>query len=90
MGDSSELAQAAVPEPIFFGKPVFTLFANTPFTEQIRVNFDPSLWKTQISDGGDLSTPLLIIYAIYMFYSYLDINQANYELFWTYKEKFHD
>jgi hypothetical protein len=43
MNDSSELAQAAVPEPIFFGKPVSTLFANIPFIEQVRVNFDPSL-----------------------------------------------
>jgi hypothetical protein len=43
MGDLSELAQAAVPELIFFGKPVFTLFANTPSTEQVRVDFDPSL-----------------------------------------------
>jgi hypothetical protein len=43
MGDSSELAQAAVPEPILFGKPVSTFFANTPFMKQVRVNFDPSL-----------------------------------------------
>jgi hypothetical protein len=43
MNDLSELAQAAVSEPIFFGKPVSTLFANTPFTEQVRVDFDPSL-----------------------------------------------
>jgi hypothetical protein len=90
MGDSSELAQAAIPELIFFGKPVSTLFANTPFTEQVRVNFDPSLWKTQIPEGGDSSTLLLTTYAIYMFYGYLDMNQADYELFWTYKEKFHD
>jgi hypothetical protein len=81
MDDSSELAQAAIPEPIFFGKPVSTLFANTPFTEQIRVDFDPSLWKTQIPESEDPSTPLLTTYAIYMFYGYLDINQANYELF---------
>jgi hypothetical protein len=46
MGDSSELAQTAVPEPILLGKPVSTLFANTPFTEQVRVDFDPSLWRT--------------------------------------------
>jgi hypothetical protein len=46
MGDSSELAQAAVPEPILFGKPVSTLFANILFTEQVRVDFDPSLWRT--------------------------------------------
>jgi hypothetical protein len=76
-----ELTQAAVPEFIFFGKPVFTLFANIPFTKQVRMDFDPSLWKTQIPEGGDPSTPLLIIYAIYMFYGYLDINQANHELF---------
>jgi hypothetical protein len=43
MGDLLELAQAAVPKPIFFGKPVSTLFANTAFMEQVRVNFDPSL-----------------------------------------------
>jgi hypothetical protein len=43
MDDLSELAQAAVPEPILFGKPVSTLFANTPFTEQIRVDFDSNL-----------------------------------------------
>jgi hypothetical protein len=90
MSDSSELAQAAVPEPIFFGKPVSTLFANTPFTEQVRVDFDPSLWRTQIPKGGDPSTPLLIIYAIYIFYGYLDMNQADHELFWTYREKFYD
>jgi hypothetical protein len=76
-------------ELILLGKPVFTLFANTPFTEQIRVDFDPSLWKTQIPKGGDPSTFLLTIYAIYMFYGYLDMNQANHELFWIYKEKFH-
>jgi hypothetical protein len=81
MGGSSELAQAAVPEFILLGKPVFTLFANIPFTEQIRVDFDCSLWKTQIPEGGDPNIPLLTIYAIYMFYGYLDINQANYELF---------
>jgi hypothetical protein len=90
MGDLSELAQAAVSELIFFGKPVFTLFANTPFTEQVRVDFDPSLWRTQIPEGGDPSTPLLTTYAIYMFYGYLDMNQADHELFWTYKKKFHD
>jgi hypothetical protein len=43
MNGSSELAQAAVSELIFLGKPVSTLFANTPFTKQVRVNFDPSL-----------------------------------------------
>jgi hypothetical protein len=43
MDDLSELAQAAVPGFILLGKPVFTLFANTPFTEQVRVDFDPSL-----------------------------------------------
>jgi hypothetical protein len=43
MGDLSELAQAAVLELILLGKLVSTLFANTPFTEQIRVNFNPSL-----------------------------------------------
>jgi hypothetical protein len=43
MDDSSELAQAAVSESIFFGKPVSMLFANTPFTEQVRVDFDPNL-----------------------------------------------
>jgi hypothetical protein len=90
MNDLSELAQAAIPEPILLGKPVSILFANTPFTEQIRVNFDPNLWKTQIPEGGDSSTPLLTTYAIYIFYSYLDINQANHELFWTYKKEFHD
>jgi hypothetical protein len=90
MGDLSELAQAAVPELILLGKPVFTLFANISFTEQVRVDFDPSLWRTQIPEGGDLSTPLLTIYAIYIFYGYLDINQADYELFWIYKKKFHD
>jgi hypothetical protein len=81
MGDLSELAQAAVPELIFLGKPIFTLFANIPFTEQVRVNFDPSLWRTQISEGGNPSISLLTTYAIYMFYSYLDMNQADYELF---------
>jgi hypothetical protein len=90
MGDSSELAQTAVLELIFLGKPVSTLFANTPFTKQIRVDFDPSLWRTQIPEGGDPSIFLLTIYAIYMFYGYLDMNQADYELFWTYKEEFHD
>jgi hypothetical protein len=90
MGDSSELAQAAVLEPILLSKPVSTLFSNTPFMEQIRVDFDPSLWRTQIPEGGDPSTFLLIIYAIYMFYNYLDMNQADYELFWTYKKEFHD
>jgi hypothetical protein len=90
MGDSSELAQAAVPEPMFFGKPVSTLFANTPFTEQVRVDFDPSLWRTQIPEGEDPSTFLLTTYAIYMFYSYLNMKQANHELFWTYKEEFYD
>jgi hypothetical protein len=43
MGDLSELAQAAVPELILLGKPVFTLFANIPFTKQVRVDFDSSL-----------------------------------------------
>jgi hypothetical protein len=90
MDDSSELAQAAVPEPILFGKPVSTLFANIPFTEQVRVDFDPSLWRTQIPEGGDPSTSLLTTYAIYMFYGYLDINQADYELFWTYRKEFYD
>jgi hypothetical protein len=90
MGNLSELAQAAVSEPIFFGKPVSTLFANTPFMEQIRVDFDPSLWKTQIPEGGDPSTFLLTTYAIYMFYDYLDMNQADHELFWTYRKKFYD
>jgi hypothetical protein len=97
MGDSSELAQAAISELILLGKPVFTLFANTPFTEQVRVNFDPSLWRTQIPEGrtqipegGDSSTFLLTTYAIYMFYGYLDMNQADHELFWTYRKKFHD
>jgi hypothetical protein len=42
MGDSLELAQTAVSKLIFFGKPVFTLFANILFTEQVRVDFDPS------------------------------------------------
>jgi hypothetical protein len=74
MGDSSELAQAAVSEPIFLGKSVSTLFANISFTEQVRVDFDSSLWRTQIPEGGDPSTPLLITYAIYMFYGYLDMN----------------
>jgi hypothetical protein len=74
MGDSSELAQAAVPEPIFLGKPVSTLFANTPFTEQVRVDFDPSLWRIQIPEGGDPSIPLLTTYAIYIFYGYLNMN----------------
>jgi hypothetical protein len=90
MGDSSELAQAAISEPIFFGKPVFTLFANISFMEQVRVDFDPSLWRTQIPEGGDSSTPLLIIYAIYIFYGYLNMNKADSELFWIYKKKFHD
>jgi hypothetical protein len=84
MDDLSELTQAAVPEPILLGKPVFTLFANIPFTEQVRVDFDSSLWRIQIPEGGDPSIPLLTTYAIYMFYSYLDMNQADYELFWTY------
>jgi hypothetical protein len=74
MGDSLELAQAAVLKLIFFGKPVSTLFANIPFTEQVRVNFDPSLWRTQIPKGGDSSTFLLTTYAIYMCYGYLDMN----------------
>jgi hypothetical protein len=43
MGNSSELAQIAIPELIFLGKPVLTLFANTPFMEQVRVDFDSSL-----------------------------------------------
>jgi hypothetical protein len=90
MDNSSELAQAAVPEPILLGKPIFTLFANIPFMKQVRVNFDPSLWRTQIPEGGNPSTFLLITYAIYMFYGYLNINQANHELFWTYKKEFHD
>jgi hypothetical protein len=81
MGDLSELAQAAVPEPILFGKPVSMLFANIPFTKQVRVDFDPSLWRTQIPEGENPSTSLLTIYAVYMFYGYLDMNQANYELF---------
>jgi hypothetical protein len=74
MGNSSELAQAAVPKFILLGKPVFTLFANTPFMEQVRVDFDSSLWKTQIPEGGDPSTLLLTTYAIYIFYGYLDMN----------------
>jgi hypothetical protein len=90
MDDSSELAQTAVPEPIFFGKSVSTLFANTPFMEQIRVDFNPSLWKTQIPENGDSSTPLLTTYAIYMFYNYLNMNQADHKLFWTYKKEFYD
>jgi hypothetical protein len=90
MNNSSKLAQAAVPELILLGKPVSTLFANTPFMEQVRVDFDPSLWRTQIPEGGDPSIPLLTTYAIYMFYGYLDMNQANYELFWTYRKEFHD
>jgi hypothetical protein len=90
MDDSLKLAQAAVPELIFFGKPVSTLFANNPFMTQIRVDFDPSLWRTQIPEGEDSSIFLLTIYAIYMFYGYLNINQANHELFWIYKKEFYD
>jgi hypothetical protein len=90
MNDSSELAQIAVPESILLGKPISTLFANIPFTEQIRVDFDSSLWKTQIPEGGDPSISLLTTYAIYMFNNYLDINQTNHERFWTYKKKFHN
>jgi hypothetical protein len=81
MDNSSELAQAAVSEPIFFGKPVSTLFANTLFTDQVRVNFDPSLLKAQIPENGNPSTSLLTTYVIYMFYGYLNMNQANHELF---------
>jgi hypothetical protein len=90
MDNSSELAQTAVSEPIFFGKPISTLFANIPFTKQVRVDFDPSLWRTQVPKNGDPSTFLLTTYAIYMFYSYLDINQADHELFWIYKKEFYD
>jgi hypothetical protein len=82
MDDSSELAQIAVLEPILFGELVSTLFANTPFTEQVRVDFEPSLWRAQIPESGDPSTPLLTTYAIYMFYGYLDMDQADHELFW--------
>jgi hypothetical protein len=90
MGDLSELAHAAVPELILLGKPVFTIFANTSFMEQVRVDFDSSLWRTQIPEGEDPSIFLLITYAISMFYGYLDMNQADYELFWIYKEEFYD
>jgi hypothetical protein len=69
--DSSELVQAAVPKPILLSKPVSPLFANSAFTEQIRVDFDPSLEKAQIPEGGDPNIPLLTTYAIYIFYGCL-------------------